>query len=160
MTILVPSILSWNQVSSKLHFIHVYGINIITGAIYSFILMMELLLYAIGQNFVFVLYTSMAQITVRVPNTPYQTNADLLTRELPQLVSSYWFFLEGPCVKRRDLRQPHYLPSERPTRPTHVWVFLLAGITFHPLRSTFGQVANNRYGSTSNEILKSPTTLS
>jgi hypothetical protein len=27
--------------------------------------MMELLLYAIGQNFVFVLYTSMAQITVR-----------------------------------------------------------------------------------------------
>ncbi|KIM33214.1 hypothetical protein M408DRAFT_326005 [Serendipita vermifera MAFF 305830] len=44
-----------------------FNIVVESGAVYSFILMMELLLYAIGQNFVFVLYTSMAQITGIAP---------------------------------------------------------------------------------------------
>jgi hypothetical protein len=37
---------------------------VLTGAVYSVILAVEMLLYALGANFVFVLYTSMAQITV------------------------------------------------------------------------------------------------
>ncbi|CAG7852510.1 SubName: Full=Uncharacterized protein {ECO:0000313/EMBL:CCA76611.1} [Serendipita indica DSM 11827] len=44
-----------------------FNIVVESGAIYSIILAMELMLYSLGQNFIFVLYTSMAQITGIAP---------------------------------------------------------------------------------------------
>lgn len=65
------------------------------GAVYSLILCMEMLLYALGENFVFVLYTSMAQITVSLISTRrlvWTLNIIICVfRVLLQLVSSFWY---------------------------------------------------------------------
>jgi len=52
---------------STTDYIGAFNIVVESGAVYSLILCMEMLLYAIGQNFVFILYTSMAQITGIAP---------------------------------------------------------------------------------------------
>lgn len=124
--------------------------NRVTGAIYSFILMMELLLYAIGQNFVFVLYTSMAQITVRF--LPFCCDpTHISTRALHQPRLSSWSYSEGPCGRVNELLPP-CLCSEARIRSSRVWDFPPAEIT--PRRSTSNQQTHNKSASISNKTLK------
>jgi len=94
------------------------GFDRVTGAIYSFILMMELLLYAIGQNFVFVLYTSMAQITVRFCHFAV-IPLILSTRALHQQRLSSWSYSEGLCDRVNELPPP-CLHSEARIRSSRV----------------------------------------